>query len=66
LFPDEIELMAAAIRHLIAMKHPTALVTLALLLALGLGSGSLAAHGKKVAARVHFSGNQEGELEPCG
>jgi len=48
------------------MQKTLALIVFAFLFALSLGSISLAAHSNKVPARVHFSGNLEGEIEPCG
>jgi hypothetical protein len=47
------------------------LLVLAVMLAVGSGSLVQVAHARKkdaakVPARIHFSGNFEGELEPCG
>ena len=53
------------------MNRSIPYLLLALVLALGWTSLSDAANTKcksqvKAPARVHFSGNMEGELEPCG
>jgi len=53
------------------MNKSFSYLLLALVLALSWASLSVAANAKrksavKAPARVHFSGNIEGELEPCG
>lgn len=51
--------------------RPRLLPLLAVLLGFGLGAVQMAALAEKKVkatppARIHFSGNLEGELEPCG